>query len=137
MRNIGIIWGIIGVILTIGSILRFIVFEFYNIFIRGLSKRTHKGLVNNTIALVKIMDEDHGIFAFGSSVAIMLHTIIMFGIEEYSFTGILVLVAFGGAIFLGLVFKYIYRDRGGKIKFYHRMITYIYIAFLMIHLTLV
>ena len=134
MRNIGIFWGIIGVILTIGSIMRFVVVEFYNIFIKGLSKRSHRRLVDETINLVKMLEEDHGIFAFGGSVSIMLHTIIMTSYDGFSFTGIMVIITFGAVLFMGLVYKYIYKDKGGKIKRYHVVFTILYILFLILHI---
>ena len=134
MRNIGIFWGIIGVILTIGSIMRFVVVEFYNIFIKGLSKRSHRRLVDETINLVKILEDDHGIFAFGGSVSIMLHTIIMTSCDGFSFTGIMVIMNFGAALFLGLVYKFIYKDKEEKIKRYHVFFTILYILFLILHI---
>lgn len=134
MRNIGIFWGIIGVILTIGSIMRFIAEEFYNIFIRGLSKRSHKKLVNSTISLVKMLEEDHGIFAFGGSVSIMLHAIIMNSCDGFSFLGVLAGVVYGIVIFMGLICKFIYKDKDGKIKKYHMMFTIIYIVTLILHI---
>lgn len=134
MRNIGIFWGIIGVILTIGSIMRFIAAEFYNIFIRGLSKRSHKKLVDETISLVKMLEEDHGIFAFGGSVSIMLHAIIMTSYDGFSFLGVLVGVVYGIVVFMGLIYKFIYKDKDGKIKKYHMLLTIIYIVTLILHI---
>lgn len=134
MRNIGIFWGIIGVILTIGSIMRFIAEEFYNIFIRGLSKRSHKKLVNSTISLVKMLEEDHGIFAFGGSVSIMLHAIIMNSCDGFSFLGVVAGIIYGIVISMGLICKFIYKDKDGKIKKYHMLFTIIYIVILILHI---
>ena len=134
MRNIGIFWGIIAVILTIGSIMNFIVSEFYNIFIRGLSKRNHKRLVDVTISLAKMLEEDHGIFAFGSCVSVMLHTIIMTGCDETSFLGILVAIVFAIVCFMGIIHKFIYKDKSGSLRRYHRIFALIYIVVLILHI---
>lgn len=134
MRNIGIFWGIIGVILTLGAIMRFIVTEFYNVFVRGLSKRSHKRLVKETVGLVKIMEEDHEIFAFGSLISIIFHTIIMSGCNESSFLGLMALIAFIGSISMGFIYKFIYKDKGGRIKKYHVLFTLIYTVFLILHI---
>lgn len=134
MRNIGIFWGIIAVILTMGSIMNFIVAEFYNIFIRGLSKRNHKWLVDVTVSLAKMLEEDHGIFAFGSCVSVLLHIIIMTGCEGISFWGIVVAIMFAMVWFMGITHKFIYKDKSGSVKRYHRIFALIYIVVLILHI---
>lgn len=134
MRNIGIFWGILGVILTIAAIMRFVAIEFYNIFIKGLSKRSHKRLVDETINMVKMLEDDHGIFAFGSSISILLHTIIMIGCDGVSILGSLVGIIFGLVLVMGLIYKYIYKDKWGRVKRYHVIFTLIYVVVLIFHI---
>lgn len=134
MRNIGVFWGVMAVILTIGSIMRFVAVEFYNIFISGLSKKSHKRLVNKTINVVKTLEEDHGIFAFGSSISILFHAIIMISCDGVSILGSLVGIIFLLILFAGLIYRYIYSDKLGRIKKYHILFALLYIIFLILHI---
>ncbi len=134
MKGLGNFWGIIAVILTIGSVSRFVVLKFYNLFIRGLSKRSHKGLISKTVNIVKVLEDDHGIFAAGGTIAIVFHGIIMTGSIGPSILGIVVVIAFTLVILTGIVHKFIYKDKEGKIKKYHIIFTLIYIVFLILHL---
>lgn len=134
MKALGNFWGIIAIILTMGSSLRFVALGFYDVFIRGLSNRSHKNLIRQTINIVKLLEEDHGIFAFGGSVAVVFHTTIMAGSEGISFSGVLVAIAFALVIFMGIVHRFIYKDIEGVVKKYHIIFVLIYSVLLILHL---
>lgn len=134
MKALGIFWGIIAIVLTMGSSLRFVALGFYDVFIRGLSNRSHKNLIRQTINIVKLLEEDHGIFAFGGSVAVVFHTIIMAGSQGGSFSGVLVAIAFALVIFMGIVHRFIYKDKEGVVKKYHIIFVLIYSVLLILHL---
>lgn len=134
MKGLGCFWGYIAIILASGASMRFVITRFYNLFIRGLSNRRHRSLIKETINIANILEEDHGIFAFGATISVMFHAIIMNSYGKITFLGIICGSSFALIILTGIFYKFIYRDRDGKLKKYHIIFTGIYIVSLILHL---
>jgi hypothetical protein len=134
MDLLGKFWGIISVILTIGALSRVVSLGFYNKFIRGLSKKKHRVIINNTININSVLEENHGVFGVGAFISSIIHIFIMNYKESFSFWGIATFVCLLIMVAIGIINKFIYRDKRGKIRRYHTTIILIYIVSLVMHI---
>lgn len=134
MDLLGKFWGIISVIFTLGALSRVVSLGFYNKFIRGLSKKKHRGIINKTININSILEENHGVFGVGAFISCIIHMLIMNYKESFSFWGIATFVCVLIMVATGIINKFIYRDKGGQIRKLHTTIILIYIVSLVMHI---
>ncbi len=134
MDLLGKFWGIISVIFTLGALSRVVSLGFYNKFIRGLSKKKHRGIINKTININSILEENHGVFGVGAFISSIIHMLIMNYKESFSFWGIATFVCVLIMVATGIINKSIYRDKGGQIRKFHTTIILIYIVSLVMHI---
>jgi len=134
MDVLGKFWGIISVIFTIGALSRVVSLGFYNKFIRGLSKKKHRVIINKTININSVLEENHGVFGVGAFISSIIHILIMNYRESFSFWGIATFVCLLIMVAIGIINKFIYRDKRGKIRRYHTTIILIYIVSLVMHI---
>ncbi|HBA02742.1 MAG TPA: hypothetical protein DCW51_01505 [Clostridium sp.] len=134
MDLLGKFWGIISVIFTLGALSRVVSLGFYNKFIRGLSKKKHKGIINKTININSILEENHGVFGAGAFISSIIHMLIMNYKESFSFWGIATFVCILIMVATGIINKFIYRDKEGQIRKFHTTIILIYIVSLVMHI---
>lgn len=134
MDLLGKFWGIISVIFTLGALSRVVSLGFYNKFIRGLSKKKHRGIINKTININSILEENHGVFGVGAFISSIIHMLIMNYKESFSFWGIATFVCVLIMVATGIINKFIYRDKGGQIRKLHTTIILIYIVSLVMHI---
>ena len=134
MDLLGKFWGIISVIFTLGALSRVVSLGFYNKFIRGLSKKKHRGIINKTININSILEENHGVFGVGAFISSIIHMLIMNHKESFSFWGIATFVCVLIMVATGIINKFIYRDKRGKIRKFHTNIILIYIVSLVMHI---
>lgn len=134
MDLLGKFWGIISVIFTLGALSRVVSLGFYNKFIRGLSKKKHREIINKTININSILEENHGVFGVGAFISSIIHMLIMNYKESFSFWGIATFVCVLIMVATGIINKFIYRDKGGQIRKFHTTIILIYIVSLVMHI---
>ncbi|MGN9162627.1 hypothetical protein [Clostridium sulfidigenes] len=134
MDLLGKFWGIISVIFTLGALSRVVSLGFYNKFIRGLSKKKHRGIINKTININSILEENHGVFGVGAFISSIIHMLIMNYKESFSFWGIATFVCVLIMVATGIINKFIYRDKEGQIRKFHTTIILIYIVSLVMHI---
>lgn len=134
MDLLGKFWGIISVIFTLGALSRVVSLGFYNKFIRGLSKKKHRGIINKTININSILEENHGVFGVGAFISCIIHMLIMNYRESFSFWGIATFVCVLIMVATGIINKFIYRDKRGQIRRLHTTIILIYIVSLVMHI---
>ncbi|MEG1256811.1 hypothetical protein [Clostridium sp.] len=134
MSFLGGFWGIVSIILMIGALSRMVGVGFYNKFIRGLSKKKHKGLINATINTNNILEDNHGIFASGALISAVIHIIIMKRSITFSFLGFSTIGALLFVVLTGVINKFIYRDNGGELRKYHKRGIIVLIFFLILHM---
>lgn len=133
MLFLGRFWGIVCIFMIIGSILLFLVRCFYKTSVSGLSKGSHRKLIETTIYWINILEECHVVFGIGALIAALFHSIIMKFFVEESILGVIVLILFVFTFVMGVVEKYVYRDSKGVIKKYHFIIDLVFILFLILH----
>jgi len=134
MDFLGKLWGIISVIFTLAALSRVASSGFYNKFIRGLSKKKHRGIINKTINVNSILEENHGVFGLGAFISSIIHIFIMNIKDGFSFWGIVTFVSLLIILVTGIINKFIYRDKRGQIERYHRTIILVYIVSLVMHI---
>lgn len=134
MNFLGGFWGIISIIFTLAALSRLISSKFYDKFIRGLSKKKHKGIINRTININSILSESHGMFGICAFVSSMIHILLMSTKVKFSFWGTVTFISLLLVLVTGIINKFIYRDKGGQLKRYHKTIILIYIVCLIIHI---
>lgn len=134
MKFLGNFWGILCIIFALGALLRTVASGFYNKFIRGLSKKSHRTLIDVTINLTSILEENHGVFGAGALISAIIHILIMKTNVGFSFWGLLTLLGILFVIFTGVINKFIYRDKNGELERYHKMGNLAFIFFLIMHL---
>jgi len=134
MSFLGSFWGIVSIILMIGALSRIVGAGFYNKFIRGLSKKKHRGLINATISTNNILEDNHGIFALGALISAVIHIIIMKRSITFSFLGFSTIGALLFVVLTGVINKFIYRDKGGELRKYHKMGIIVVIFSLILHM---
>lgn len=134
MKFLGDFWGIISIIFALAALSRLISFGFYNKFIRGLSKKKYKKIINLTININSSLEENHGVFGICACVSAIIHILLMNTNVEFSFWGMLTFISLLLIVITGAINKFIYRDKKGKLKGYHKTIILIYIVCLIIHI---
>ncbi|WP_346848830.1 MULTISPECIES: hypothetical protein [unclassified Clostridium] len=134
MDLLGKFWGVISVIFTLGALSRVVSLGFYNKFIKGLSKKKHRGIINKTININNVLEENHGVFGVGAFISSIIHMLIMNYKESFSFWGIATFVCVLIMVATGIINKFIYRDKRGQIRKFHTTIILIYIVSLVMHI---
>lgn len=136
MIALGKFWGIVCIVLSCICFLKFIVHIFYHNFIRGLSKRGNRKLIDNTKKLMKILEKNHGLCGIGAFLALEVHITIMYNNIGFSFSGFLAALALLFAIFIGIVNKFMYKNRTGKFTQYHVIGALAAILLILLHINL-
>jgi len=108
MDLLGKFWGVISVIFTLGALSRVVSLGFYNKFIKGLSKKKHRGIINKTININNVLEENHGVFGVGAFISSIIHMLIMNYKESFSFWGIATFVCVLIMVATGIINKFIY-----------------------------
>ncbi|WP_346888182.1 hypothetical protein [Clostridium sp. UBA1056] len=134
MEFLGYFWGIISIIFTLAALSRLISSGFYNKFIRGLSKKKYKGIINKTININSVLEENHSVFGACAFISSIIHILLMNTKAGFSFWGMVTFISLLLIVVTGAINKFIYRDNGGQLKKYHKTIILIYIVALIIHI---
>lgn len=133
MLFLGKFWGIVCILMIIGSILLFLARSFYKTAVSGLSKGKHRKLIETTIYWTNILEECHTVFGIGTLIAALFHSIIMKFFVRESILGVIVLILFIFSFVMGVTQKYIYKDSKGVIRKYHYIMSILFILFLILH----
>ncbi|MEG0613483.1 MAG: hypothetical protein RR486_13255 [Clostridium sp.] len=135
MKFFGDFWAFISIILMVAAALRIVATGFYNKFIRGLSKKQYRGLINTTMDVNNILQDNHVVFGVGAFISAIIHIMIMEGSFTFSFLGLLTMMTLLFIVVTGVINKFIYRDKNGEFKKIHIVMVLILIFFLILHMS--
>lgn len=119
MIYLGCFWGIMCVIFSFLAGLKGWADFFYDRFIRRLSKYRYKRIIEIAFEIKKAVEDNHGLFGSASLISGIIHGLIMYGVNKISITGIGSMILLFGICLSGIIDRYIYKDKKGKIKKWH------------------
>ncbi len=137
MITLGKFWGIVCFILSIACFIRFIVNRFYYSFIRGLSKRRNRKLIDISTKVMKSINKNHTLLGIGALISLIIHINIMYRIIGFKFSGFLAALALLFAIVVGIINRFMYKDKSGKFTQYHVIASIIVLILIILHINLV
>jgi len=130
---LGKFWGIVSVFCLAICFLKIVIKWFNRRFVIGLSRKNSKRLIEVTFAISKIIEELHGVIAIVAFLSSVIHMIIMNATIKFSYLGTVCILIFICIILLGIIDKYIYKDKSGDIKMCHIIMSGILFIFLFLH----
>lgn len=134
MVTLGKFWAVICIILSILCFLKLIVNKFHYSFIRGLSKSRNRKLIDYSTRFMKSVNKNHGLFALGVLIALLLHANIMYKTRGFYFSGFLAALSLIYVIIVGFINKYVYRDKKGDFIKFHIIGTLVAILMILLHI---
>lgn len=134
MLYLGKFWAIVSVILIFLAIMKYINDVFYQKFVVGLSKNKFKEFIDVSLEFKRAIEDNHNIFAIGAIISGIIHWLIMKYAVSKSILGSLSLFLLIVTFILGVIQKYIYRDKNGKIIKLHKKAVIILIFILIFHM---
>ena len=134
MLYLGKFWAIVSVILIFLAIMKYINDVFYQKFVVGLSKNKFKEFIDVSLEFKRAIEDNHNIFAIGAIISAIIHWLIMKYAVSKSILGFMSLFLLIVTFILGVIQKYIYRDKNGKIIKLHKKAVIILIFILIFHI---
>lgn len=134
---LGKFWGIVCFILSIACFIRFIVNRFYHSFIRGLSKRRNRKLIDVSTKVMKGINKNHTLLGAGALISLVIHINIMYKIIGFKFSGFLAALALLFTIAVGIINRFMYKDKSGKFTQYHVIASIVVLILIILHVNLV
>jgi len=83
---------------------------------------------------MKSVNKNHGLFALGALIALLLHANIMYKTRGFYFSGLLAALSLIYVIIVGFINKYVYRDKKGDFIKFHIIGTLVAILMVLLHI---
>lgn len=109
---------------------------FYYKFIRGLSKRRNRKLIEVCTKAMKSLDKNHVLSAMGALIAACIHGVIMSSNVGFSFSGFLVALSLGFITIVGIMKKFMDKRKKSNLIKYHVIGAIVAIILIIIHMNL-
>lgn len=136
MIILGRFWGFVVMALIIFCFLKIITHMFYHKFIRGLSKRRNRKLIDTSTKILKSLDRNHTLCGMGALIALIIHGIIMSINVGFSFSGFLAGLSIMFVIVVGLINKLMYKEKKGELIKFHVIGSLAVILMILLHISL-
>jgi hypothetical protein len=133
---LGRFWGFVIIALVMFCFLKIITHMFYHKFIRGLSKRRNRKLIDISTKILKSLDRNHTLCGIGALTALIIHGIIMSINVGFSFSGFLAGVSILFVIVIGLMNKLMYRDKRKELIKFHVIGSLVVVLMILLHISL-
>lgn len=136
MIILGRFWGFVVIALIMFCFLKIITHMFYHKFIRGLSKRRNRKLIDISTKILKSLDRNHTLCGMGAFIALIIHGIIMSINVGFSFSGFLAGLSILFVIGVGLINKLMYKEKKRELIKFHVIGSLVVILIILLHISL-
>jgi len=86
---------------------------------------------------MKSINKNHTLLGIGALISLIIHINIMYRIIGFKFSGFLAALALLFAIVVGIINRFMYKDKSGKFTQYHVIASIIVLILIILHINLV